>query len=164
MSVVALKGNDPVDLSQDVINAVVEYFFRWGRAPRVVIATSNDDLRVDLGDELRARGFDVVEAAHARTLHAALLRSMNTPEQHAVDLFVVDNDLDGCSPLHAIGYARQQGFSPATVLLTEEDDLARIESTRMDLAMCSREHALAGIDRALLRVLTKRWSERPVAA
>lgn len=161
MSVVALNS---LDLSQDVINAVVEYFFRWGRAPRVAVATSNDDLRVDLADELRTRGFDVVEAAHARTLHAALLRAMSTPDQHGVDLFVVDSELDGCSPLHAIGYARQQGFCPATVLLAEDDDLARTESTRLDLAMCSREHAIDGIDRALLRVLGKRWSERPVAA
>jgi len=153
-----------VDQSQDVINAVVEYFFRWGRAPRVVLATSNDDLRVELAEELRTRGFEIIEAAHARTLHAALLRAMQTPEQHGVDLFVVDNALDGCSPLHAIGYARQKGYAPATVLLTEEDDHARTESTRMDLAICSVEHALASIDRALLRVLCERWSERPVAA
>lgn len=155
---------EPHNLSQHVIHAVVEFVFRWERAPRVVLATSNDDLRVELGDELRARGFEVVEAAHARTLHAALLRSMQTPEQHGVDLFIVDNALDGCSPLHAIGYARQKGACPATVLLTEEDHHARTESTRYDLVMCSREHALEGIDRALLRVLRKRWSERPVAA
>jgi len=164
MTVVALSGTEGLDLSQHVVNAVVAYVLRWGRAPRVVLATSNDDLRVDLGEELRTRGFEVIEAAHARTLHAALLRSLQTPEQHGVDLFVVDNDLDGCSPLHAIGYARQKGACPATVLLTEEDDHARTESTRYDLVMCSREHALEGIDRALLRVLRKRWSERPVAA
>jgi hypothetical protein len=164
MSVVALPAHEAPDLSQHVINAVVAYVLSWGRAPRVVLATSDDDLRVELGEELRTRGFEVIETAHARTLHAALLRAMQAPAQHAVDLFVVDNTLDGCSPLHAIGYARQRGAAPATVLLTEEDDHARTESSRMDLVLCSREHAIDGIDRALLRVLGKRWSERPVAA
>ncbi len=164
MPVVALSGHESHDLSQDVIDAVFSYVLTYGRAPRVVLATSNDDLRVDLGEELRSRGFEVIEAAHARTLHAALLRAMKTPEQHGVDLFVLDDALDGCSPLHAIGYARSLGESPATVLIAEDDAHARTEATRMDLAICSRDQAIDGIDRALLRVLGKRWSERPVAA
>lgn len=164
MSVVALDANESLDASQDVVDAVVEFFFCWGRAPRVVVATSDDDLRIDLADELRARGFDVVEAAHARTLHAALLRAMSAPDAHAVDLLVVDAALDGCSPLHAIGYARQRGLSAAAVLLAAEDDPACAESPRLDLGICSRERARSGIDRALSRVLRERWSAAAVAA
>ncbi|MBI2391934.1 MAG: hypothetical protein HYV09_20250 [Deltaproteobacteria bacterium] len=165
MSVFAL-GHDALDLSQHVhlIEAVVAYAIRWGRPPRVVLGVSNDDLRVDLGDELRARGFDVVEAAHAQTLHGALLRSMATPELHAVDLFVVDAALDGCSPLHAMGYARQHGVTAPTILLSEENEHAPDEAARLDLERCARSRAIESIDRVLLRVLRRRWSERPVAA
>lgn len=157
-------ASDTRDLSQHVIQAVVAYAIRWGRPPRVVLAVSNDDLRVDLGDELRARGFDVIEAAHAQTLHGALMRSMTSPELHAVDLFIVDAALDGCSPLHAIGYARQRGVTAPTVLISEEDEHAPDEAARLDLETCARSGAIESIDRVLLRLLPRRWSERPVAA
>lgn len=153
-----------LDLSQHVINAVVAYVLRWGRAPRVVLASSNDDLRVSLGEELRSRGFDVLEAAHARTLHGALLRSLEKPSEHAVDLFVVDTALDGCSPLHAIAYARRKGLNVSTILLADEEEYARTESSRLELQICSRDFAVETIDRSLLRVMRQGWTERPVAA
>lgn len=153
-----------IDLSQNVINAVVAHVLRSGRAPRVVLGTSNDDLRISLGEELRSRGFDVLEIAHARTLHGALLRTLDNPVEHAVDLFVVDSTLDGCSPLHAIAYARRKGLAVATILLAEEEDFARGESQRLALHICSRDFAAETIDRSLLRVLRQRWTEHPVAA
>ena len=152
-----------IDLSQNVINAVVAYVLRWNRPPRLVLATSDDDLRVSLGDELRSRGFEVLEAAHARTLHGALLRSLENPGEHAVDLFVVDSSLDGCSPLHAIAYARRKGLDAATILLADEEDFARTESMRLGLQICSRDFAAETIDRSLLRVLRQDWSQRTAA-
>lgn len=153
-----------IDLSQHVINAVVAYVLRWGRAPRVVLATSNDDLRVGLAEELRSRGFDVLEAAHARTLHGALLRALEKPNDHTIDLLVVDSTLDGCSPLHAISYARRRGLEASAILLADEEEHARGESSRLDLQICSRDFAVETIDRSLLRVMRKGWTERPVAA
>lgn len=153
-----------IDLSQHVINAVVAYVLRFGRAPRVVLGTSNDDLRVTLAEELRTRGFEVLEAAHARTLHGALLRALDKPAEYAIDLVVVDSTLDGCSPLHALSYARRKGLDTSAILLADEDDHARVESSRLELQICSRDFAVETIDRCLLRVMRKGWTERPVAA
>jgi hypothetical protein len=156
---------DVLDLSPHVVNAVVAHVLRWKRAPRVLLAISDDDLRTDLADDLRVRGLGVLVAAHAPMLHGALLRAIATPEQHTIDLFVVDAALDGCSPLHAIGYARQRGIKAAAILLGEEDERVRREAAQLDLIPCAREHALAVIDRELLRLLRRRWSsERPAAA
>lgn len=162
-AVALCSGMSVIDLSQHVINAVVAYVLRWNRPPRVVLATSNDDLRVSLGDELRSRGFEVREAAHAQTLHGALLLALDNPGEHGVDLFVVDSELDGCSPLHAIAYARRKGLNAATILLAEEEDYARSESMRLDLQICSRDFAPETIDRSLLRVLRQGFSERRAA-
>jgi len=153
-----------LDLSQHVINAVVAYVLRWGRPPRAVLAVSDDDLRLSLFDELRARGFEVLEAAHARPLHAALVHALSWPATHGVDLFVADAALQGCSPLHAFGYARTRGLTTPAILLTEESDPQKTEADRLALDLCSRLHAMVAIDRTLLRVLRRRWSERPVAA
>lgn len=153
-----------IDLSQHVINAVVAYVLRFGRAPRVVLSTSNDDLRVTLAEELRTRGFEVLEAAHARTLHGALLRALDRPAEYAIDLVVVDSTLDGCSPLHALSYARRRGLDASAILLADEEDHARVESSRLELQICSRDFAVETIDRCLLRVMRKGWTERPVAA
>lgn len=153
-----------IDLSQHVINSVVAYVLRFGRAPRVVLATSNDDLRVGLAEELRSRGFEVLEAAHARTLHGALLRAIDKANDHFIDLLVVDSALDGCSPLHAISYARRKGLQAATILLADEEEYARSESSPLNLQICSRDFAVETIDRSLLRVMRQGWTERPVAA
>lgn len=162
MSVVSFA--EGLDLSQHVINAVVAYVLRWGRPPRVVLAVSDDDLRFGLADELRVRGFDVIEAIDARTLHAALGRALTWPMTQSVDLFIADAALEGCSPLHAFGYLRTRRLATPAILLTEESDPRRTEADRLDLDLCSRTHAIEAIDRTLLRVLRRRWSERPVAA
>jgi CheY-like chemotaxis protein len=153
-----------IDLSQHVINAVVAHVLRNGRPPRVVLGTSNDDLRLTLAEELRTRGFEVLEAAHVRTLHGALLRALEKPSEHALDLVVVDSTIDGCSPLHALSYARRKGLDASAILLADEDDHARAEAPRLGMQICSRAFAAETIDRNLLRVLRKGWTERPVAA
>lgn len=152
------------DLSPLVIDAVDDYVRRWGRAPRVVLAVSDARLRGALEAELLDRGFAVTEAAHARALNAAVQRAVEWPATYGVDMFVADAALEGCSPLHAFGYARAHGLTAPAILLTEESDPRRTEADRLDLDLCSRTHAMEAIDRTLLKVLRRRWSEHPVAA
>lgn len=151
-------------LSQHVINAVVAHILRWGRPPRAVLAISDAPLRRMLHAELRARGFEVVEAAHAHTLHAAVRCALTWPATQSIDLFIVEDALEGCSPLHAIGFARSRNLTTAAILLTENAEPHRDEVERLALDFCSRAFALEGIDRTLLRALRRRWSERPAAA
>lgn len=153
-----------LDLSQHVINAVVAHVLRWGRPPRAVLAVSDEELRRRVGEELRARGFEVVEAEHARTLHTAVRCALTWPATEGIDLFVVDAELAGCSPLHAIGFARSRKLASPAILLTDECDAHRRCAEVSGLDFCSRAHACEAIDRTLLRALRRRWSERPAAA
>ncbi|MBI2395912.1 MAG: hypothetical protein HYV09_40485 [Deltaproteobacteria bacterium] len=152
-----------LDLSQHVINAVVAHVLRWGRPPRAVLAVTDEELRGHLGEELRARGLEVLEAEHARTLHTAVRCALTWPKTESIDLFVLDAELEGCSPLHAIAFARSRNLASPAILLTDESDpLSGADVAGLDL--CSRTHACEAIDRSLLRALRRRWSERPAAA
>lgn len=153
----------PDDLSQHVVNAVVAHVLRWQRPPRVLIAASERWVRLLLGSELRDRGLDVVELEGARALHAELVSVVSATPGHPCDVLVVDARLTGCSPLHAIAYARSRGMHAPVVLLADDRDPAmQHEAGMLDLDLCPQgPAAFEAIDRALLRALRRRWSERP---
>ena len=148
---------EELDMSQHVMNAVFAFRLRWARRPRVVLAITDDDLRSTLADELRHRGFSVVEAAHARGLHAAVRLALDEPEAEGIELFVAESVLAGCSPHHALGFARSCNLVAPAVVIGDK-------TGHDELDPCPRAHALDVIDRTALRALRRRWSERPVAA
>lgn len=162
MSVVLIEPD--LDLTPLVIDAIEDYTARVGRAPRVVLALSDAELRTTLADELHLDGFAVTEVANAQGLNAAVQRAVQWPATQGVDLFIADAELEGCSPLHAFGYARARGLDSAAILLTDESDPRRTEADRLQLDLCSRAHAMEAIERTLLRVFQRRWSSPPVAA
>lgn len=146
-----------ISLSQPLGAQIHGHIVRTGFPPSIVVASGDDSLRVMLCGRLRDRGCDVLEVRDAATFHALVV------EGTSCDLFLLDESLEGCSPLHGFGYARRHGLrAPAIAVVRIEDDHARTEARRLELLLSSRSVVLGSLDRLLLTAL--RCIERPSRA
>ncbi len=108
---------------------------------RVLLAISDDDVRESLADAFVARGVGVLAIAHARTLHTAVRRAVEEG-RGGFDLVIADAALDGCSPLHALSWARTRGFTARVVIVAPVGGHVDADSDRVDAFVCSAEQAV----------------------
>ncbi|MBL8721384.1 MAG: response regulator [Myxococcales bacterium] len=114
---------------------------------KVLVAVSDDDVREDLADALHARGAHVIAIGHAQTLHAAIRRAVEVGEP-TFDLVIADARLDGCSPLHALSWARRQGFTARVVVVGPRRTHVDADSDRVDAFVASARRVLSWIGAA----------------
>lgn len=115
---------------------------------RVLVAISDDDLRAEVVDAWAGRGVHVVAIAHARTLHAAVRQAVEAEGAPGFDLVVAEPCLDGCSPLHALSWARRQGFSARVVLVGPRRTHVDADGDRVDAVVAPARRLLLWIDGA----------------
>jgi len=111
---------------------------------KVLVAVSDDDLREALADALHAQGAHVVAIAHAQTLHAAIRRAVEIGAP-TFDLVIADAALDGCSPLHALSWARRQGFTARVVVVGPRRTHVDVDSDRVDAVVAGPRRVLSWI-------------------
>lgn len=112
---------------------------------RVLVAISDDDLRAEVADAWTARGVHVVAIAHARTLHAAVRKAVEA-DPEPFDLVVAEPCLDGCSPLHALSWARRQGFTARAILVGPRRTHVDADGDRVDAVVAPPRRLLLWID------------------
>jgi DNA-binding NtrC family response regulator len=92
---------------------------RTGRAPRVVVAEDDAELRRLLAVKLRKSGYDVVEAVSGERLAQHLLAEGGLEQ---TDLILSDIRMPGLSGMDLLAYLHTRGQFPPVVLITAFGD------------------------------------------
>lgn len=92
--------------------------------PRILVCDDEPDLREIVGDYLKERGFDIVEAEDAEQMHAELAKSLP-------DLALLDINLPGEDGLTALRRLRTQYDVPVIMLTAAADVIDRVVGLEM---------------------------------
>lgn len=87
------------------------------RAPRILLAEDDDDMREMLEIELQADGYTVVAAKDGTELLEALSEAGNLPSD-APDVIITDIQMPGYSGLHALAALRAAGWKTPVIVIT----------------------------------------------
>lgn len=87
------------------------------RAPRVVLAEDDDEMRALLAEELRREGYEVLEAKDGTEMEQRLKSVRHCP-LHAPDVIVMDVRMPGHSGLEILRAIRAEAWITPVVLIT----------------------------------------------
>ncbi|MGE6756694.1 response regulator [Corallococcus sp. AB049A] len=94
-----------------------------GRAPRILVADDQTEMRTLIRKMLVRRGYDVVEAADGPDLVRVLVEGLTAEESRAPDLIITDVRMPGFTGLEVLARLRREQWTTPVILITAFGDV-----------------------------------------
>ncbi|RKH06406.1 response regulator [Corallococcus sp. CA053C] len=93
-----------------------------GRAPRILIADDQPEMRTLIRKMLVRRGYEVVEASDGPGLVQLLIEGLTADESRAPDLIITDVRMPGFTGLEVLARLRREQWTTPVILITAFGD------------------------------------------
>ncbi|RKH60098.1 response regulator [Corallococcus llansteffanensis] len=93
-----------------------------GRAPRILIADDQPEMRALIRKMLVRRGYEVVEASDGPGLVQLLIDGLTADESRAPDLIITDVRMPGFTGLEVLARLRREQWTTPVILITAFGD------------------------------------------
>ncbi|RKH73011.1 response regulator [Corallococcus aberystwythensis] len=93
------------------------------RAPRILVADDQTEMRTLIRKMLVRRGYEVVEAADGPDLVRVLIEGLTAEESRAPDLIITDVRMPGFTGLEVLARLRREQWNTPVILITAFGDV-----------------------------------------